>query len=156
MNEASKKNSHSAEELGAVHEMVHSAYRAVYKNDMKPFGKEDLTLEREYQGILADFKKIADYFSTISRGDHCQNEKHQQKHIMKFYAPEFWSQESIAYYAQNSYDKPNNGCIDAAFPGYKGFVQKHNIPDFIKFIEQHPRCNEISYSDETIITPDEL
>ena len=105
-----------------AHEMVHSAYSIVYNNNGQPFN----TKETE-----AAYRKIQDELPTITKN-----------YLKPFYEPEKIGKEMVAYYVGNG--------DDSGFPGFKAFIQDYTIPDFIKYIENHPSCDKINYSDDSI------
>ncbi len=62
------------------------------------------------------------------------------------YQPSDIGKEMIAFYSENLNIEKN----DIIFSDYKEFIQNYTIPDFIHYIENHPRCKEIIYSDNKI------
>jgi|GEM_PF-6415169 len=140
-----------------AHEMTHMAYNIVYDKLSNPYSNSKMqndylalvesniessikSANEQLNGVfkdLAEARFLADMVRTLDHsGPYLLNMEHVEVEIIAVYL------EVIA-----------RGDIEVAskFIGFKEYIEKYTIPDFIEYIESHPDCNKIDYSNESIV-----
>jgi hypothetical protein len=131
-----------------AHELIHLSYAIVYKNAAHPYPINNETTKLEYKNTIlncleADFSKFVSRVPFFTPSERCFID------VFKIHPELNLGIEIIAYCIGNYYLYEYKN-IDELCPGFDAFIKQNSIPDFIKYIENHPNCSDITYYDESI------
>ena len=153
------RNSITSKFLTSVaHEMTHTGYNLVYDNSLNPYASNDFSMKKVYLNSINGINNYA--LKLVEEGAEKIKEDSIEAGFIKeavLFIQEEWSGrlgmntiavEAIAHYS--SVIARGDDEVASKFIGFKEYIQEYTIPDFIKYIENHPKCNKINYSDESI------